>query len=71
MILNHMTKNNTGQVLPVTREMLGRGHTVTTVIFKAEHRFTFPNLGMNHTLLELAPNNSKRVLAIRSILMFM
>ena len=27
-------------VLPVTREMLGRGHTVTTIIFKAEDFFS-------------------------------
>ena len=27
-------------VLPVTREMLRRGHTVTTIIFKAENFFT-------------------------------
>ena len=46
-------------VLPVTREMLGRGHAVTTIIYKAEHNFEWPDLGENHTLVELALDNSR------------
>ena len=38
--------------------MLKRGHTVTTIIYKAEHNFKWPDLGGNHTLVELALDNS-------------
>ena len=47
-------------VLPVTRELLRKGHFVTTVIYRegtVDYGAYLRDLGPNHTLIEKAINN--------------
>ena len=65
-------------VLPVTRELLKNGHSVTTVIYRdanVNYAAYLNELGPNHTLIEKAINNENgtipwvsKVMTIRALI---
>ena len=52
------TGSHVKSVFAVTKELLKRGHTVTTVRYEAIQGITLPDMGPNHTEIILAINNT-------------
>ena len=52
------TGSHVKSVFAVTKELLKRGHSVTTVRYEAIQGITLPDMGPNHTEIILAINNT-------------
>ena len=52
------TGSHVKSIFAVTKEMLKRGHSVTTVRYEAIQGIALPDMGPNHTEIILAINNT-------------